>query len=379
MSPTLFTNTTGGMFDIYAIDMASKVTFCRNDAPSEHNTTDAVDPKSHSAQALGSSHCDKIRRRCFLERFGWCHFFYSQKRVPWKTILRGNTSCPVDEKGVECAGMGVCNYDFGICECPAGWKGRACEKRVRQRCHNNPGSLRAMSLKLDNFTADMLETLEFDPEDPDHWLKYVINEGEWFASRCAGYCEDVSGLCYCGLGPNRYKKPPPGSLPDALGSGRLLGHTCKPGTNQTGQKLEWGARSWEWIYGPRGYCMLPDDSEEMSDTKEYIPRACSCDLGTSHGKFCNERHEAFCVNNCNGHGECRTGFCKCLPDWYGNDCSLKRAGSSMKDAAVEEHLVQHPWQRNGFTMPKALEPLYDEILTPLSPEAMVKVDGQREV
>eukprot|EP00955_Chlamydomonas_euryale_P080410 363419-Chlamydomonas_euryale.AAC.21 len=34
---------------------------------------------------------------------------------PWRAPPRGNTSCPND-----CNGVGNCNYDTGLCECPAG-------------------------------------------------------------------------------------------------------------------------------------------------------------------------------------------------------------------------------------------------------------------
>ena len=29
-----------------------------------------------------------------------------------------------------------------------------------------------------------------------------------------------------------------------------------------------------------------------------------------------------CVNGCSGRGECQTGWCRCLPGYYGSDCSL---------------------------------------------------------
>ena len=36
--------------------------------------------------------------------------------------------------------------------------------------------------------------------------------------------------------------------------------------------------------------------------------------------------EAVCPLQCNGHGKCLSGFCKCEPGWYGTDCSRLAAG-----------------------------------------------------
>ncbi|KAI3432349.1 hypothetical protein D9Q98_003906 [Chlorella vulgaris] len=37
-------------------------------------------------------------------------------------------------------------------------------------------------------------------------------------------------------------------------------------------------------------------------------------------------HEAFCPNQCNGHGECNLGFCKCQAGWLGYDCAYRLQG-----------------------------------------------------
>ncbi|KAG2424862.1 hypothetical protein HYH02_015125 [Chlamydomonas schloesseri] len=37
-----------------------------------------------------------------------------------------------------------------------------------------------------------------------------------------------------------------------------------------------------------------------------------------------------CVNQCSGHGDCDSGFCKCHPGWYGTDCARKAAGLPME-------------------------------------------------
>jgi hypothetical protein len=48
------------------------------------------------------------------------------------------------------------------------------------------------------------------------------------------------------------------------------------------------------------------------------------------GMYCEEPIEMYCPNQCNGHGQCVYGFCKCAAGWYGHDCSRKVAGQEME-------------------------------------------------
>lgn len=43
------------------------------------------------------------------------------------------------------------------------------------------------------------------------------------------------------------------------------------------------------------------------------------------GPTCEDPHEAFCINQCSGHGECQHGFCKCHAGWFGHDCAYRTA------------------------------------------------------
>ena len=44
------------------------------------------------------------------------------------------------------------------------------------------------------------------------------------------------------------------------------------------------------------------------------------------GPLCETRTQQICLNQCNGHGDCNAGFCKCHDGWYGHDCAFSRAG-----------------------------------------------------
>ena len=58
--------------------------------------------------------------------------------------------------------------------------------------------------------------------------------------------------------------------------------------------------------------------------------ACGCQYDGMHGDACEARHEAFCINQCSGHGRCDDfgGACHCDAGFFGTDCSLTTAPSS---------------------------------------------------
>lgn len=56
------------------------------------------------------------------------------------------------------------------------------------------------------------------------------------------------------------------------------------------------------------------------------------------GRYCEVVTEEYCANQCNGHGTCVTGYCKCHDGWYGHDCARKRAGLPLEKGE---------WRRKG--------------------------------
>ena len=51
------------------------------------------------------------------------------------------------------------------------------------------------------------------------------------------------------------------------------------------------------------------------------------------GPTCENRTQQVCFNQCNGHGECNQGFCKCHDGWYGHDCAYSRVGTARTPGA----------------------------------------------
>ena len=62
---------------------------------------------------------------------------------------------------------------------------------------------------------------------------------------------------------------------------------------------------------------------------QKVEKHCRCQEGTS-GALCAETQLHACLNQCNGHGECSYGYCKCDHGWYGVDCSLRAGGLAVE-------------------------------------------------
>jgi hypothetical protein len=55
----------------------------------------------------------------------------------------------------------------------------------------------------------------------------------------------------------------------------------------------------------------------------------------------DERFEGspgYCLNDCNGRGNCVWGFCHCKPGFFGSDCAL------WLDADMKPHLIDNEWK-----------------------------------
>jgi hypothetical protein len=80
-----------------------------------------------SGDALTRQEKARIWALCGQSQGTWCRRFHRQQALPFKKAPRGSKTCPKD-----CNGVGNCNADTGICECPAG--GRISDHIV-QRAH----------------------------------------------------------------------------------------------------------------------------------------------------------------------------------------------------------------------------------------------------
>ena len=254
-----------------------------------------------------------IRHRCALTKAGWCGPYISQTAVPRKPAPKFSRRCQHN-----CNTVGSCDFRTGSCKCPAGWSGDDCRVPQKRPCTNRRGGLSALQPGL--------PSSHIAPDGRD--FNWTVPG--WTASRCAGICDEDTAHCYCDTNSTHGRMPaPPGSPPGTppIKHGRSISEPCKPQTDASGNKVDWGGIPYEDLYGPDGWCNAAAGAKPK--------RMCGCSKDGWDGKNCEVPTEAFCPNQCTGHGECRLGYCKCNAGWFGLDCASRGDGND-EDGAIGE-------------------------------------------
>ncbi|KAG2493469.1 hypothetical protein HYH03_008286 [Edaphochlamys debaryana] len=324
------------------------------------NTTEAAasqydhDELHKSNKALGTRHaghpaaCDRSGGKCglcALTRGSWCEEYFRQDRVPWKPAPRGSKDCSSTKWG-PCNGVGNCHYDIGVCQCPAGWKGKACdEPELRPCAHGHRGAGMPLDKPISHIGPD---GMDLNP----------LEQG-WTASRCSGFCDAERGSCWCPPSTKHGRKPPPPDSPPWVRysqKGRPIGLPCNAGmyADKDGKLVHpnWGNKNilLEDLMGPNGWCNV-DDEKALNQT---IRSNCGCgsDEGLT-GWVCSTVKEQTCPNQCSGHGECDAGYCRCHQGWYGHECARKKAGEAMEPGF---DVTQRPWLKDALVPVPAAAP-----------------------
>lgn len=247
---------------------------------------------------------------CHLALGDWCGKYEKQGLLPLEDPPQGSKECPNNCNN----NIGVCDYDIGICNCPAGYSGDDCMTPFKRPCTNR---------YRDNGTV-AVGHVDKDGRDLN-WT-----EPGWTASRCGGICDDNIAFCFCD-GKYKHIPAPPGSPygTKPIQPGRTLGDHCKPKQTKDGKLTYWGGTDYARLYGPNGWC--------EADKPAF---SCGCGLDGFIGDNCDTPVEPTCPNQCSGHGICVTGFCKCYDGYYGTDCARIKAG--MKWAPGDEE-GSRPW------------------------------------
>jgi hypothetical protein len=86
----------------------------------------------------------------------------------------------------------------------------------------------------------------------------------------------------------------------------------------------------------------------------HCPCRCLCVWDGQSGNNCELPTEVYCLNQCNGHGECLVGYCKCHQGWYGADCSRRVAGSEgPTESGIS--LMTQSWLKEYAHLPPAAQ------------------------
>ncbi|KAG1665166.1 hypothetical protein FOA52_005547 [Chlamydomonas sp. UWO 241] len=239
--------------------------------------------------------------------------YHAQEPIGYKPAPRGSTPCPGN-----CSGVGNCNYDTGLCDCPAGYGGPSCGDAQLRPCTS--------FFRGGGMGQTVASHVDANGRDLD-WA----SEGG-LASRCPGVCDITIGACFCDDPNYGFIPAPAGSR---LGSpptrrGRMLGTHCRPDKDPLGDPITWGTMEADKIYGPEGWCSSAKPKNE-----------CGCNLDGHDAPNCSHTYEMVCPNQCSARGECNLGFCKCHEGWYGTDCARKVAGAELEPQ--ESLLAAKPW------------------------------------
>ncbi|KAG2501892.1 hypothetical protein HYH03_000390 [Edaphochlamys debaryana] len=268
-----------------------------------------------------------VRHRCAVSKGTWCGEYIRQAPIPSRPVPRGSKDCPN-----ACSGWGTCDHDTGFCLCPAGRGSPDCGSKEKRPCapfHRDP-----------HFPNKTSPENSVGPDGLDVGPATLVG---WTASRCFGFCDTDVAACYCGYGKYRHIPAPPGSPPwtPPTQQGRTLVDSCQAKTDAEGKPTfsTGSGVSYEQIYGPQGYC---------NDLKS--PTWCQCTLEQAPPCDGSVPMEKSCANQCSGHGECYSGYCRCHEGWYGMDCSRKKAGSPMEPGL---HETSRPWLKSVMEIPPA--------------------------
>lgn len=258
-----------------------------------------------------------VKERCGAATGDWCGRYHAQQPFPAEPPPTPNITCLWG-----CNFVGVCDASTGWCRCPAGWQGVDCSTRMKRPC------------------SQRLRDHGFEPFDEPTNPAFG---GGTFA--CADQCDYDTAHCYCNATFAHGRIPadphePPGTPPKRYG--RPMGHTCRRDTDWEGKKGDFGNVPTALLYGDKGWC--------QADEPEF---RCPCLLDGWGGPFCETPYEPTCVNQCNGHGECLSGFCKCHDGWFGSDCANRRAGVPWTPGMEDG---ERPWLKPHVHTPAARDP-----------------------
>ena len=91
---------------------------------------------------------------------------------------------------------------------------------------------------------------------------------------------------------------------------------------------------------PSSWC----EARPGKSSPAMVAHRCPCLYDGMHGELCEKRHEAFCLNQCSGHGRCdiNGGFCHCDANYFGIDCSMTHASDGRVTLHENHAAVRSP-------------------------------------
>ena len=208
-------------------------------------------------------------------------------------------------------GPGYCDLSLGQCVCPPGWRGRACDDAYLGACRT---SLSSPVMACEGFAGVMSCACK-----RACWERLGLNGVK--AKPCF---ELASGL-----------EPPISDFPGNTSAVRVRIKLRGPSipVEQADRLMSRHSSELSGLM-PQPNARCPRECSHSGtcfrDGRGVL--RCMCHAGFV-GVACERLNPRECINGCSGRGACLARFCRCLPGWFGADCSLSLSSGGAATAA----------------------------------------------
>ncbi|KAN0035733.1 hypothetical protein ACTA71_005021 [Dictyostelium dimigraforme] len=267
-------------------------------------------------------------------QFGECQCYSGYQGVSCNLPL---IKCPND-----CSGNGNCNNVTGVCQCNSYYQGNSCDLPILEcpnNCSGNGICDTLIGICLCNLyyqgSSCNLPILQCPNDCSGNGICNTLTgvcqcNSDYQGNSCSlpllpcpndcsgnGNCNNVTGICRCNSNSqgNSCNLPLVPCPNDCNANGNCNNRTgiCKCNTNYQGNSCDLPLVQCPENCSGNGIC-------------NNITGDCQC-TPNYQGISCNLHIPIPCPNNCSGNGQCdsRTGICQCITqphEWIGNDCSI---------------------------------------------------------
>lgn len=224
-----------------------------------------------------------------------------------------------------------CNHELGVCECPVGWNGAACEQPTLPACRTTASRTgvpivigRAAPRNCHCYRQLLNKTCLTGPQSADRCASRTVVL--WDTIKCFEYVGVPDEQQLSDLPEDSADKAKVRWMHGVISSqglpvsGEFSNATATPYTRELRPLLE--APKHEYL--PLSRCPNRCHDQGLCKLDGGRP-VCHCHPGFGGEDCGGAAHSAMCANRCGGRGRCMAGFCACEAGHWGIGCARSRA------------------------------------------------------